>query len=101
VVNKVLPELCGRGEEEVFDRLDEDPWRSRLSEVVDGPVAPVLDGARLAVTLRRTRGEHITRLRNELPSDLPVLYVPFQFLRAHGLRATHTIAESLGAELGY
>jgi anion-transporting ArsA/GET3 family ATPase len=101
VVNKVLPELFGRGEEEVFDRLGEPVWAERLADVVEGPVRPVLDGAELAVTLRRTRAEHITRLRNELPPDLPLLYVPYQFMRAHGLRATHTIAESLGAELGY
>jgi anion-transporting ArsA/GET3 family ATPase len=101
VVNKVLPELFGRGEEEVFDRLRAEPWDERLAEVVDGPVLPVLDGAELAVTLRRTRAEHITRLRNELPTDVPLLYVPYQFMRAHGVRATHTIADALGAELGY
>jgi len=101
VVNKVLPELFGRGEEEVFDLLRAEPSAERLTEAVDGPVLPVLEGAELAVTLRRTRAEHITRLRSELPADVPLLYVPYQFMRAHGLRATHTIADALGAELGY
>jgi len=101
VVNKVLPELFGRGEQEVFDHLRTPAQAARLAAAVDGPVEPLLDGAQLAVTLRRTRAEHITRLRNELPEDLPLLYVPYLFTRTHGLRATHTIAEALGAELGF
>jgi anion-transporting ArsA/GET3 family ATPase len=101
VVNKVLPELFGRGEEEVFDELREPEWAEALTAAVGGPVAPVFDGARLAVTLRRSRAEHITRLRNDLPPELGLLYVPYIFTRAHGLRATHNIADALGAELGY
>ena len=101
VVNKVLPELFGRGEEEVFDLLQEPEHAARLAAAAGGEVGPVFDGARLAVTLRRTRAEHITRLRSDLPSDLSLLYVPYLFTRAHGLRATHNIADGLGAELGY
>ena len=66
-----------------------------------GPVDPVLDGADLAVRLRRSRAEHITRLRTELPGSLPLLYVPYLFTRAHGMRTTRTLAEAVGAELGY
>ena len=61
----------------------------------------MLDGAELAVTLRRTRAEHITRLRTQLPSALPLLYVPYLFTRTHGVRATRNLSEALGAELGY
>ena len=44
------------------------------------PACPaVLDGARLAVSLRRTRAVHLTRLRTTL--DLPMLYVPYLFVR--------------------
>jgi hypothetical protein len=32
--------------------------------------------------------------------DLPLLYVPYLFVRAHGLRVTRMVAEALGAELG-
>jgi hypothetical protein len=53
------------------------------------------------VNLRRTRVQHLDRLRDELPSGLPLLYLPYLFTRSHGLRATRTVAESLGAELGY
>jgi len=101
IVNKVLPELFGRGEEEIFNRLCADDCAAELGAIVDGPVDDVLDAARLAVTLRRTRAEHLTRLRQELPKALPMLYVPYLFTRTHGVRATMNVAESLGAELGY
>jgi len=101
MVNKVLPELFGRGEQEVFDRLCEPETRALLTSAVGGPVDPVLDGADLAVRLRRSRAEHITRLRTELPGDLPLFYVPYLFTRAHGLRTTRTLADTIGAELGY
>jgi anion-transporting ArsA/GET3 family ATPase len=101
VVNKVLPELFGRGEQEVFDLLRAPSHAARLARLAGGPVAPVLEGAQLAVTLRRTRADHITRLRSQLPHDLPLLYVPYLFTRTHGLRATNNIADALGAELGY
>ena len=71
-----------------------------LREAVGGPVEPLLDGAQLAVTLRRTRGAHLARLRDELPAGTPLLYVPYLFQRSHGARATHQVAEHLGEELG-
>jgi anion-transporting ArsA/GET3 family ATPase len=101
VVNRVLPELFGRGEEEIFGGLREPDGVDALQEVVGGPVEPVLEGAQLAVTLRRTRAEHLSRLRDELPTGLDLLYVPYLFTRDYGVRATHSIAEALGAELGY
>jgi anion-transporting ArsA/GET3 family ATPase len=101
IVNKVLPELFGRGEEETFDRLREPELVSVLSQAAGSPVEPVLDAAELAVTLRRTRTEHITRLRNELPPNVALLYMPYLFTRTHGVRATRNLAESLGAELGH
>jgi anion-transporting ArsA/GET3 family ATPase len=123
VVNRVLPELFTRGEEQVFRGLREPERSSALASAVaaqggkgtggNGPgtgtgphegagaaVGPVLDGAELAVTLRRTRAEHLAALRDGL-SGTDLLYVPELFQRSHGLRATRQIAESLGAELGY
>src|SRR4051812_41881381 len=105
VVNRVLPELFGRGEEAVFDALaastgDPTP-EARLTEALGAPVRPVLDGAQLAVTLRRTRGVHLARLRDELPTGTPLLYVPYLFQRSHGVRATGQVAEHLAEELGY
>ncbi len=101
VVNRVLPELFGRHEEEVFERLAEPAGIERLADLVDGDVGPVVEGARLAVTMRRTRAEHLQRLREGLDQTVPVLYLPYLFTRAHGLRTTRQVAASLGEELGF
>ncbi len=101
VVNRVLPELFGRQEEAVFDALAAPGPLTALDELVDGDAAPVLDAARLAVTMRRTRTTHLERLRAGIDPTVPLLYLPFLFTRSHGLRTTRQVAESLGEELGY
>jgi anion-transporting ArsA/GET3 family ATPase len=101
IVNRVLPELFGRNEEEVFERLREPAYAGALATAVGSDVEPVLEAARLAVTLRRTRSGHLARLRAGVDPTLPILYVPELFARGHGLRATNQIAEALGAELGF
>lgn len=101
VVNRVLPELFGRGEEEVFDKLDTPDGRTLLDDALGGSSGPLLEAARLTVTMRRSRTEHLERLRGAIDSSIPMLYVPYLFFRSHGLRATHQIADSLSAELGY
>ncbi len=103
IVNKVLPELFGRSEEAIFHSLREPAALDALAAAVGAPVAqvaPVLDAAQLAVTLRRTRAGHLTRLRHELPKNVPLLYVPYLFNRTHGVRSTRAVAEALAAEIG-
>ena len=101
VVNRVLPELFGRSEEATFDRLRQPDGLALLDERVGGGVAPVLDGAELAVSLRRSRVAHLERLRAGLPPNMAVLYLPYLFHRSHGVRATSRIADALGDELGF
>ena len=104
IVNKVLPELFGRREEEAFHALRQPAVLEALAAAIGSQVAqvgPVLDAAQLAVTLRRTRAGHLTRLRNELSKDVPFLYVPYLFNRDHGVRSTRALAEALSAELGF
>jgi anion-transporting ArsA/GET3 family ATPase len=101
IVNRVLPELFGRGEEEVFNHLAQPEHRDPLAAVLGGDPTPLFDAARLAVTLRRTRAAHLDRLRDAIPPALPMLYVPYLFVRSHGLRSTRMVAEALSAELGY
>jgi anion-transporting ArsA/GET3 family ATPase len=91
VANRVLPELFGRGEEAIFESL-------RPEELGSGGSA-VLDAARLAVSLRRTGAEHLTRLRAGLDPTLPVLYVPELFARSRGMRAATQVADHLELEL--
>jgi anion-transporting ArsA/GET3 family ATPase len=100
VVNRVLPELFGQREEEVFEQLRLPDAEALLSERAGGPVAPVLEAARLAVTLRRTRSAHLQRLQAGLPAGVPVLLLPYLFARSFGVRTTRQVAHSLGEELG-
>ncbi|MGO8873908.1 MAG: ArsA family ATPase [Acidimicrobiales bacterium] len=101
VVNRVLPELFGRQEEAVFDALASPGPLARLDDLADGDAAPVLEAARLAVTMRRTRSTHLDRLRQGIDPTVPMLYLPYLFTRSHGLRTTRQVAASLGEELGY
>ncbi len=101
IVNRVLPELFGRGEQQVFDGLDEHERMVTLGEAVGGDVAPVLAAARLAVTMRRTSAGHLERLRTGIAAGVPMLYIPYLFSRSHGLRSTRQVATALSAELGY
>jgi len=101
VVNRVLPELFGRQEEEVFDALVAPGPAEQLNELVGGDAGPLLEAARLAVTMRRTRSTHLDRLRRSIDQSVPMLYLPYLFTRSHGLRTTRQVASSLGEELGY
>jgi len=98
VVNRVLPELFGRGEEAVFEGMRAEGTMLRLSEAADGSVGPLFDAAELAVQRRRHRAQHLERLRAEI-EDVPFLYVPELFVRTHGIRATTQVADALEAEL--
>jgi anion-transporting ArsA/GET3 family ATPase len=101
VVNRVLPELFARNEEEIFNRLQDPETLPHLTDLVGEGVDRVLTGAQLAVDLRRARVPHLVRLREGLPEGMPVLYLPYLFTRSHGVRATARIADSLGEEFGF
>jgi anion-transporting ArsA/GET3 family ATPase len=100
IVNRVLPELFSQPEETVFEQLREPEVEVVLSERAGGTVTPVLEAARLAVTLRRTRSVHLQRLQAGLPEGLPVLLLPYLFARSFGARTTRPVAHALGEELG-
>jgi anion-transporting ArsA/GET3 family ATPase len=99
VVNRVLPELFGRAEEEVFDRLRSEAVKPQLAARAGAGVGAVLDAAELAVSLRRRRAEHLEALREALPPPLAMLFVPELFARTAGMRATSQVAEALAEEL--
>lgn len=99
VVNRVLPELFGRGEQEVFEQLAGD---QEVATGVIGDRAPDLfAAARFSVELRRSRAEHLETLRSRLDPDLEMLYLPYLYFRRPGMRSTRQVAEALAAELGY
>ncbi|MGI9021672.1 MAG: ArsA family ATPase [Acidimicrobiales bacterium] len=114
VVNRVLPELFSHADEEIFEHLR----RPDVAETIAasaagaraasaaptgdvGPTTAVFEAARLAVTLRRTRANHLDRLRQAVPPEVPMLFVPYLFTRGHGLRTTAQTAEALSAEMGF
>ena len=101
VVNRVLPELFGRGEEEVFERIETPEHAAALSDAIGSDVRPIIQAADLAVTMRRTRAGHLERLREHVDPSIPMLYVPYLFMRSHGMRTTRQIAEALSMELGH
>ncbi|CAB4711177.1 MAG: AAA family ATPase [Actinobacteria bacterium] len=99
VANRVLPELFGRSEEAVFDALQQPEIVDALRARVGNGVDVVLDGARLAVAMRRGGAAHLEHLRNELPEGTGVVYVPELFSRSTGRRSAELIADALGEEL--
>ncbi|MGH9045083.1 MAG: ArsA family ATPase [Acidimicrobiales bacterium] len=100
IVNRVLPELFGTREEEVFEALSSEDELARINQLLGAEVGPIFDAARLAVKMRRTRAEHLVELRAHLGPGVPLLLVPFRFARTEGVRATRQVAAALGEELG-
>jgi anion-transporting ArsA/GET3 family ATPase len=97
IVNRVLPELFTRADEDVFEALRAPAGAAVLTERVGPGATAVLDAARLAVSLRRTRSPYLGELREAV--DLPLLFLPYLFVRDHGLRVTRMVAEALAQEL--
>jgi hypothetical protein len=97
VVNRVLPELFTRPEEEHFEAMRSGPALALLERELGSGVDGVLDAAELAVNLRRTRATHLAELRSEV--DLPLVYVPYLFTRGGGLRVVRRIQTALAEEL--
>ena len=97
VVNRVLPEPFTRGDEAVFEALHEPAPLAALRAGAGPGIDQVLDAARLAVSMRRSRAPHLAHLRDEV--DLPLLLLPYLFVRDHGLRVTRMVADALGQEL--
>jgi anion-transporting ArsA/GET3 family ATPase len=98
IVNRVLPELFTVADEETFAALREPAVSGALTGVAGSGTTEVLDGARLAVSLRRTGATHLAELDEAV--DLPLLYVPYLFARVHGRRVLRMVADALGEELG-
>jgi len=99
VANRVLPELFGRNDEMVFDALGHGAALDALHAAIGGEVDAVLEGARLAVTMRRGGAAQLETLRDRLPAGIGVLYVPELFSRSTGRRSAELVADALGEEL--
>ena len=100
VANRVLPQWFAAPDEVVFDALCRPEVRPLLTERAGARVGDVLDAALLARQRRDIAGEHLTRLRTDLPAGTPLLLVPELFARAAGRRVVTLVADALGEELG-
>ena len=96
IVNRVLPEPFTRADEVAFEALRRSEPSAVLAARAGKGSTAVLDAARLAVSLRRSRSAHQGALRDAV--DLDFLLVPYLFVRDHGLRVTRMVADALGAE---
>ena len=92
VVNRVLPELFGQREEEVFEQLARARTpQALLSERAGGRWRPVLEAARLAVTMRRTRPTHSAAAGRAARRRAGAL-LPVPVRSQLGLRTTRQVA---------
>jgi len=98
VVNRVLPEPFTHADEPIFAAMRDPRAEAALAAQVGAGGRAVLDAAGLAVALRRSRAVHLARLRESV--DLPLVYLPYLFVRDEGLRVTRMVAEALADELG-
>jgi anion-transporting ArsA/GET3 family ATPase len=98
LVDRVRAELFTHAEEDVFEALRTPARTVTLAGVAGVGIEDVLEGAELAVRLRRTRAAHLAHLRERV--DLPLMYLPEMFVRAGGMRVTRMVADALGEELG-
>jgi anion-transporting ArsA/GET3 family ATPase len=97
IVNRVLPELFTHSDDDVFEALRAPEAARVLARHAGAGTTAVVDAARLAVSMRRSRSVHLGELRDAV--DLPLLLLPYLFVRDHGLRVTRMVAEALGQEM--
>ena len=99
IVNRVLPELFTHADEDGVRRAARAGSRDGAARSTPGraPTA-VLDAARLAVSMRRSRSV-APRASCATRSTCRCCSLPYLFVRDHGLRVTRMVAEALGQEL--
>ena len=100
-MNRVLPELFGQRDEEVFEQLREPERRAVLSERAGGdggtrcsrrPGWPSRCGA--------PGSAHLQRSRPGSPGDVPVLLLPYLFTPRYGAAHDPAGGDALAEELG-
>ena len=97
VANRVLPALFDRRQADVVDRLGE--AEPLLVDAAGPGVREVLTAAQVTEARRRVGNRHLERLRDGIPAQLPVLYVPELFTKATGRRVVSLVAKALADEL--
>ncbi len=99
VVNRVLPGRFSVREEEVFERLGAPSSVASLSARLGADLTEVFEGASLAVGLRKSRSQHLSRLREHIDSAVPLVLLPNLFEDHPPSATTQLLATSLELEL--
>lgn len=97
VVNKVMPELFSKAEEEFFCSLRDEKSLAVFAKAVSGDVTSLLNGSAAALEMRRTAEPHIERIL-EVSDKVHVALLPLMFGIGSGLRLVRDLAEALSAE---
>jgi anion-transporting ArsA/GET3 family ATPase len=97
--NRVLPQWFQADDEAVFTALCAPRPQALLTEVVGPKVGTVFEAATLAQARRAMAFEHLGRLREALPAEVPTLVVPELFAKATGRRVVSLVADGLDEEL--
>lgn len=97
VVNKVMPELFSRSEEEFFTVLQNPKSLKLLSRLVGTDATALLDGSTTALEMRRNAAPHIERIL-EGAEKVHIALLPLMFGSGSGYRLVRDLAEALSAE---
>ena len=97
--NRVLPQWFSSHDEAVFGRMCGPEAQRVLVEAVGPKVTTVFEAATLAQARREMATGYLDRLRDALPTTVPVLIVPELFTKASGRRVVSLLADALQDEL--
>ncbi len=99
IINQVLPELFSSNEEAAFLTLFTNENMETMTEMLRASPETVMEAARLAVTLRRMRSEFLEKLRDNIDSNIPQIYLPYRFNKLTGLKSVKATAAALADEI--
>ncbi len=97
VVNKVMPELFSRSEEEFFLAMQDPKSCKILEKVVSSDVGILMKGSNSALEMRRCAAPHVERLIASA-GGTPIALLPLMFRVGSGMRLVRDLSEALSAE---
>ncbi len=97
VVNKVMPELFSRSEEEFFTALQDPRVAKVLNRVVSSDIGLLLKGSSAALEMRRCAAPYVERLMGS-SETVPVALLPLMFGEGSGMKLVRDLGEALAAE---
>jgi anion-transporting ArsA/GET3 family ATPase len=102
VANRVLPEMFGRRDAALFDRLGNADLVATLAAAAgtsSEELERLFDAARLSAHLRSREVDHLDRLRSGLDRSIPLVLLPMLFAASDGLAGARALAGALEDEL--